>query len=154
MKKTGERPIARNKKAFFNYEILDKYEAGIELYGSEVKSVRGGAISLRESYAVVKDGEIWLQGAQISPYKYAAGAAGHDPLRPKKLLLHRREIDTIVGKVQAKGLTLVPTRVYISGSRVKVEVGLAVGKKKYDKKQDIIEKEMRRDVQRAMKIRI
>lgn len=146
-----KRDIARNRKAFFNFHILEKYEAGIALLGAEVKSVRGGGISLKEGFAVLKEGELWLVGVQISPYKNAAGHAAPDPLRTRKLLLHRRELDKIAGKVQAKGLTIVPLRVYMSNNRVKVEVGLARGKKKYDKKQDIIEKDLQREVDRAMK---
>ncbi|MFH1539085.1 MAG: SsrA-binding protein SmpB [bacterium] len=147
----GQRDIARNRKAYFNFHILEKYEAGIALLGAEVKSVRGGGISLKEGFAVMKEGELWLVGVQISPYKNAAGHAAPDPLRSRKLLLHRRELDKIAGKVQAKGLTIVPLRVYINNNRVKVEVGLARGKKKYDKKQDIIEKDLKREVDRAVK---
>lgn len=153
MVKSGRtRDIARNRKAFFNFHILEKYEAGIALHGPEVKSVRGGGISLKEGFAVMRDGELWLVGVQISPYKNAAGA-NPDPLRPRKLLLHRRELDQIAGKVQVKGLTIVPLRVYISNDRVKVEVGLARGKKKFDKKQDIIERDLKREVDRAVKER-
>ena len=143
--------IAKNKKAFFNYEILETYEAGIVLVGSEVKSIREGRISLKESYAEIKEGEIFLVSCHISPYE-ASNRFNHDPLRERKLLLHRREIKRLTGKIQERGLTLVPTKVLISDKgKVKVEIALAKGKRAYQKREAIRERDRDREMQAELK---
>jgi SsrA-binding protein len=145
--------IAVNKKAFFNYEIFESLEAGIALQGSEVKSIREGRISLKDSYAEIKNGEVLLVQCHISPYE-AANRFNHEPLRVRKLLLHRREIKRLTGKIKEKGFTLVPTKVHLNDKgRIKVEISLAKGKRLYEKK-DVIkerdrEREMRRELKRA-----
>jgi len=145
------RLVAKNKKATFNYEILETYEAGIALVGSEVKSIREGRISLKESYAEIKGGEVFLVNCHISPYE-ASNRFNHDPLREKKLLLHRREIKRLTGKTQEKGLTLVPTKVLISDKgRVKVEIALAKGKRAYQKREAIRERDRDREMQAELK---
>jgi len=145
------RIIAKNKKAFFNYEILEKYEAGISLLGSEVKSIREGRISLKESYAEIKRGEIFLINCHINPYE-AANRFNHDPLRERKLLLHRREIKRLTGKVKEKGLTLIPTKVFISNQgNVKVEISLGKGKKAYQKREAIRERDRDREMRAELK---
>lgn len=143
--------IAKNKKAFFNYEILETLEAGIALVGSEVKSVREGRISLKESYAEIKSGEIFLVSCHISPYE-ASNRFNHDPLRERKLLLHRREIKRLTGKIKERGLTLVPTKVLINDKgKVKVEIALAKGKRAYQKREAIRERDRDRDMQAELK---
>lgn len=143
--------VATNKKAFFNYEILETFEAGISLLGSEVKSIREGRISLKESYADVRDGEIFLLNCHISPYE-AANRFNHDPRRERKLLLHRREIKRLTGKIIEKGLTLVPTKVLINArGKVKVELSLAKGKRLYQKKEAIKERDLEREVRAELK---
>jgi SsrA-binding protein len=143
--------IAKNKKAYFNYEILETYEAGIALVGSEVKSIREGRISLKESYAEIKEGEVFLVNCHISPYE-ASNRFNHDPLREKKLLLHRREIKRLTGKTQERGLTLVPTKVLISEKgKVKVEIALAKGKRAYQKREAIRERDRDREMQAELK---
>lgn len=145
-----ERSIATNRRARHEYFIEDTYEAGIAFTGSEIKSVRAGRISLQEGYAKVENGEVWLCGVHIAPYKQAT-IEQHDPLRKRKLLLHRGEISRLTGKLHEKGLTLVPLRVYIKGNHAKVELGLARGKKLYDKREDIAEREAKRQIERALK---
>jgi SsrA-binding protein len=143
--------ISTNKKAYFNYEILETYEAGISLMGSEVKSIREGRISLKESYAEIKDGEVFLVNCHISPYE-PANRFNHDPTRERKLLLHRREIKRLIGKVLEKGLTLVPTKVLINDKgKVKVEVSLAKGKRAYQKREVIKERDREREMRAEMK---
>ncbi len=145
------RIIAKNKKAFFNYEILEKHETGISLLGSEVKSIREGRISLKESYAEIKRGEIFLINCHINPYE-AANRFNHDPLRERKLLLHRREIKRLTGKVKEKGLTLIPTKVFISNQgNVKVEISLGKGKKAYQKREAIRERDRDREMRAELK---
>lgn len=139
-----------NRQARFNYEILDTFEAGIALTGAEVKSVRAGQVSLKESFARIKDQEAWLLNTHIAPYSSGV-PAGYEPTRARKLLLHKKEIKHLVGKLQEKGLSLVPLRMYIKKNRVKIELGLGKGKKKYDKRQSIKDKELRRLEQRKMK---
>lgn len=151
----GKKPqikiIAKNKKAFFNYELLEKFEAGISLLGSEVKSIREGRISLKESYAEVKDGEVFLLHCHISPYE-AANRFNHDPRRERKLLLHSREIKRLAGKIKEKGLTLVPIKVLINAKgKVKVEISLAKGKRAYQKKEVIKERDIQREVRAELK---
>jgi SsrA-binding protein len=143
--------IAKNKKATFNYEILETYEAGIALVGSEVKSIRQGRISLKESYAEIKRGEVFLVNCHISPYE-ASNRFNHDPLRERKLLLHRREIKRLTGKTQERGLTLVPTKVLISDQgKVKIEIALAKGKRAYQKREAIRERDRDREMQAELK---
>jgi SsrA-binding protein len=145
------RTISVNKPAHFHYDILETFEAGVALVGSEVKSVKEGRISLKESFAEVRNGEVFLVGAHISPYE-AANRFNHDPLRPKKLLLHRREIKRLTGKIQEKGLTLVPLKVVANEKgRIKVELGLAKGKKAYEKKDAIKERDLNRELRGILK---
>jgi SsrA-binding protein len=146
--------VASNRTAFYNYEILESLEAGIELLGSEVKSVRDGSVSLKESYAEIRNGEVFLVHANISPYE-PANRFNHEPLRDRKLLLHRREIKRLIGKIREKGWTLVPTRVVLNDKgKVKVEIALAKGKRAYDKKRVIKEREVEREVRAELKRRL
>jgi len=144
--------IANNKKAFHDYFIEDTYEAGISLHGTEVKSLRMGKCSIKESFVRVDRGEVFIYGMHISPYE-KGNIFNKDPLRVKKLLLHRFEINKLTGKMKEKGFTLVPLKVYFKGSLVKVEIGLARGKKLYDKRQDIAKKDQRREAEKEFKIR-
>ncbi|MBM4265324.1 MAG: SsrA-binding protein SmpB [Deltaproteobacteria bacterium] len=149
----GEKLIAQNRKARHEYFIDERFEAGIVLTGPEVKSLRDGQVNLRDSYArVTKDGEMVLVGVHISPYGHAAREE-LDPDRARKLLLHRREIDRLAGKVRERGFTLIPTRLYWKGGRAKVEIGLARGKEHRDKREDLRKAEQRREIDRAMKSR-
>jgi SsrA-binding protein len=148
-RKAAPGDVATNRQASFRYHLLERLEAGIVLQGSEVKSLREGAVQLKDAYAEVRDGEVWLRNMHIAPYKPAAGE-NHDPDRPRKLLLHRREIERLVGKTAERGLTLVPTRVYFSGPRAKVELALARGKEMHDKRRAIKERETRREIERAL----
>ena len=142
--------IANNKKAYHDYFIEEQYEAGIELFGTEVKSLRMGKCSIKESFIRIEHEEVFVYGMHISPYE-KGNIFNRDPLRVKKLLLHKSEIRKIVGKIAQKGYTLVPLRVYFKGSLVKVEIGLAKGKKLYDKRQDVAKKDMRREAERSFK---
>ena len=151
-KTTGIKLIANNKKAFHDYFIEDTYEAGISLAGTEVKSLRMGKCSIKESLTRVERGEVYIYGMHISPYE-KGNIFNKDPLRVRKLLLHRYEINKIEGKLQEKGLTLVPLKVYFKGSLVKVEIGVARGKKLYDKRQDIAKKDQRREAEREFKVK-
>ena len=144
--------IANNKKAYHDYFIEDKYEAGISLAGTEVKSLRQGKCSIKESFIRIEKGEVFIYGMHISPYE-KGNIFNKDPLRVKKLLLHKYEINKMAGKIAEKGYTLVPLQVYFRGSLVKVELGLAKGKKLYDKRQDIAKKDMRREVERDFKVK-
>jgi SsrA-binding protein len=144
--------VATNRKAFHNYHIGDNIEAGIALTGSEIKSVRSGRVSLGDAYVRPERGELWLLNAHIARYE-ASSYLSHEPTRPRKLLLHRKEIDNLTSKVSEKGLTLVPTRVYIKDSIAKVEVALAKGKKLYDKRESISRREVERELARATKNR-
>lgn len=149
---SGEKLVASNRKAFHDYFILDRLEAGIVLLGTEVKSIREGRINLKDSYAGVKDGEAFLMNCHISPYSHG-NRENHDPTRTRKLLLHCKEIRKLIGKTQEKGLTLVPLRVYLTRGRVKVELGVARGKKEYDKRETERRKEVDRETRAAMKTR-
>ncbi len=149
VKKPTTRNIATNKRARFDYEILESVEAGLSLMGSEVKSLRAGKASIADSYAHVRDGEAWLVGAYIAPYSFSRGG-GHDPERTRKLLLHRGEIDRLAGKLAEMGLTLIPMRVYFDRGKAKIELGLARGKRTYDKRRSIREREEKRDMERAL----
>ncbi|SFA68828.1 SsrA-binding protein [Acetitomaculum ruminis DSM 5522] len=151
-KKDSNKLIANNKKAFHDYFIEDKYEAGIELHGTEVKSMRMGKCSIKESFIRIEDGEVIIYGMHVSPYE-KGNIFNKDPLRAKKLLLHKKEILKIEGKIKEAGYTLVPLSVYFKGSLVKVSIGIAKGKKLYDKRQDIAKKDQRREAQRDFKIR-
>jgi SsrA-binding protein len=148
-RKAAPGDVATNRQASFRYHLLERFECGIVLTGSEVKSLREGAVQLKDAYAEVRDGEVWLRNMHISPYKPAA-RDNHEPDRPRKLLLHRREIERLIGKTAERGLTLVPTRVYFSGPRAKVELALARGKEMHDKRRSIKERETRREIDRAM----
>jgi SsrA-binding protein len=146
----GEKLICQNKKAWHNYSIEDRYQAGIALLGTEVKSLREGRANLGDSYGKIKDGEVFLVDAHISPYNFG-NRFNHDPLRTRKLLLHKREIRRLIGKVQEKGFTLSPLRLYFSNGRAKVELGLAKGKKLFDKRETLKRKTMERDMERGRK---
>jgi SsrA-binding protein len=143
--------VAVNRKAYHDYHIEENYEAGIVLTGSEIKSVRAGRVNLRGSYARVINDEIFLYDAHISPYDQAYDQ--HDPMRPRKLLLHRREISRLMGLIQQKGLTLVPLRIYFKQRLAKVDLAVARGKKLYDKREDIAKRDAQREIERAMKAR-
>jgi SsrA-binding protein len=142
--------IATNKKAHFDYEIIESFEAGIELTGPEVKSIRDGHISLKESFATIKDNQLWLNGAHVSPYKPAAGN-NEEPTRPRRLLLKRSQINELIGKIQISGHTVVPVKVYFSHGLIKVEVALAKGKKLHDKRSVIKNREIDIEVRRELK---
>ena len=147
-RKAAAGDVATNRQAAFRFNLLERLEAGIVLQGSEVKSLRNGSVQLKDAYAEVQDGEVWLRNMHIAPYDPAR--ENHDPERPRKLLLHRREIERLVGQTAEKGQTLVPTRVYFSGSRAKVELALAKGKDMYDKRRAIKERDTKREIDRAL----
>ena len=147
---TGTRLIAENRRARHDYHLLERFEAGIALTGTEVKSLRAGQVTLQRAFADLREGELYLLGAHIS--EYAQGnLQNHDPDRERKLLLHRRELDSLLGKVRERGLTLVPTRMYFKNGRVKVEIALAKGKEARDKRRDIADCDARRQIERALK---
>jgi SsrA-binding protein len=148
----GEKLIAENRKARHEYHLLERVEAGLVLTGSEVKSLRAGQAQLQRAFADIRDGELWLVGAHIAPYEQAA-IESHDPDRDRKLLLHRREIDSLKGKVQERGFTLVPTRLYFKDGRAKVELALAKGKDVRDRRREISKRESDRQIERALKQR-
>ena len=152
MGKESFKLVANNKKAYHDYFIDDKIEAGIELFGTEVKSIRMGKCSVKESFIKIEKGEMFIYGMHISPYE-KGNIFNKDPLRVRKLLLHKKEIDKIFGKMKEKGITVVPLQVYFSGSLVKIEIGLAKGKKLYDKRDDIAKKDQKREAQREFKVR-
>jgi SsrA-binding protein len=151
-RKAAPGDVATNRRASFRFSLLERFECGIVLTGTEVKSLREGKAQLKDSYAVVRDGEVWLIGVYIPPYG-PASRENHDPERPRKLLLHRSEIDRLIGRTRERGLTLVPTRIYFSGprSRAKVEIALARGKDVYDKRDAIRKRDVARDVQRELR---
>lgn len=149
---TRFKDVAVNRRAFHDYEILDKYEAGIALTGSEIKSVRDGKVSLQEAYARPEKGEIWLQGAHIAEYKSAAHF-GHEPRRSRRLLLHKKQIQEIEDEVGQKGLTLIPLRMYLKDGKAKVELGVARGRREFDKRQAIAKRDADREIQRALRQR-
>ena len=152
MGKDSVKQVASNRKAYHDYFIEDKYEAGIELAGTEVKSIRQGAVNLKDSFAIVKDGEMMLHGMHVSPYE-KGNIFNKDPLRPRKLLLHKREILKLHAKVKQDGYSLVPLSVYFRGPRVKIELGVAKGKKLYDKRDAAAQKDAKREMDRAKKDR-
>jgi SsrA-binding protein len=148
----SHKTVVSNRRALHDYEILERFEAGIVLTGSEVKSLRGGRGSLSEAYGRVQGGEVWLEGMHIPPYEQGE-KRGYDPIRRRKLLLHRNEIERLIGKTQERGLTLVPLRVYISHGLAKVEVGLGRGKRQFEKRQATLEREHRREMDQAARRR-
>ena len=151
-RKTAPGDVATNRQASFRYNLIERFECGVVLTGTEVKSLRDGKAQLKDSYATIRDGEVWLIGLYIPPYG-PASRENHEPERPRKLLLHRDEIERLVGRTQERGWTLVPTRIYFSGprSRAKIEIALARGKDLYDKRDTIRKREMARDVQRELR---
>jgi len=151
-RKTGEKLIAENRRARHEYHLLERVETGIVLTGTEVKSLREGRATLAQAYADVRDGELWLVGLHIAPYDRGTSGA-HDPDRPRKLLAHRGEIDSLYGMVREKGLTLVPTRLYFKDGRVKAELAVARGKELRDKRRDLAKREADRQIERALKSR-
>ena len=153
MAKTNGKMIANNKKAYHDYFIRDTIEAGIALHGTEVKSLRMGKCSIKESFIRIENGEMFIYGMHISPYE-KGNIFNKDPLRVRKLLLHKSEINKMLGKQKEKGIAIVPLKVYFKGSLVKVEIGLAKGKKLYDKREDIAKKDMKREAERDMKVRM
>lgn len=152
MKKTGIKLIANNKKAYHEYFILETFEAGVALHGTEVKSLRMGKGSIKESFIRIERGEVFVYGMHISPYE-KGNIFNKDPLRPKKLLLHKSEINKLQGKINEQGVTIVPLKIYFKDALVKVEIGLAKGKKLYDKRESIAKKDQQREAQRDFKIR-
>jgi len=142
--------VATNRKAYHDYEVIDTYEVGLVLTGTEIKSVRAGRVNLRDSYATVRQGEVWLINTHIAPYSHGQ-RQNHEPRRDRKLLLHRLEINRIIGKVQEKGWTMVPLRMYLKDSRAKVELAMVRGKRQYDKRAAIARRDLDREVQRAVK---
>lgn len=152
MAKEQGKLIANNKKAYHDFFILDTYEAGIALHGTEVKSLRMGKCSIKESFIRIENGEVFIYGMHVSPYE-KGNIFNKDPLRVKKLLLHKAEINKLLGKIKEKGMAVVPLKVYLKGSLVKVEIGLAKGKKLYDKRDDIAKKDQKREAERDFKVR-
>src|SRR3712207_5789517 len=154
-KKSGKRKVnpgdvASNRQASYRFELLDRMEAGMVLQGTEVKALRDGGAQMKDSYATIRDGEVWLHNLHIPPYKPAA-RDNHPPERDRKLLLHRREIERVVGRMNEKGFTLVPTRIYFRDARAKVELALARGKDRFDKRESIRDREVKRDLDRALR---
>lgn len=151
-RKAAAGDVATNRRARHRFELLETYECGIELLGTEVKALREGKAQLGDAYAVIERGEVWLRNAHIPPYPPAADQ-NHDPERPRKLLMHRYEIERLIGRIQRRGLTLIPTRIYFKGPRAKVELALARGKEHRDRRREISERDMRREVERELKQR-
>lgn len=147
----GYKVVSDNRQARYLYEILETYQAGIELQGTEVKSIRAGKVNLRDGYALVRNGEAWLINVHISPYQSAGQYFNHDPRRTRKLLLHKEEIRKLIGKVEQQGLTLVPLKMYLKRGWVKIDIALAKGKKLHDKREDIKRRDDKRTMERAMK---
>jgi SsrA-binding protein len=148
-RKIGAGDVASNRYATHRYELLERIECGVVLQGSEVKSLRASGAQLKDGYASIEGGELWLHSVYIPPYRPAA-RENHDPERPRKLLVHRRELDRLTGRIKERGLTLVPTRIYFSGSHAKVEIALARGKTLYDKREALRKREQQREIQRAL----
>ena len=148
--RAGQKTVVSNRRALHEYEVLERFETGIVLTGAEVKSLRGGHGSLAEAFARVRGGEVWLEGFHIPPYENAMDKARWDPVRARKLLLHRREIERLIGTTAEKGLALVPLRVYFAHGMAKVELGLARGKRQYEKRQAIAEREHKREMEREL----
>ncbi|MGI6119664.1 MAG: SsrA-binding protein SmpB [Desulfosporosinus sp.] len=152
MSSEGIKIVAENRKAFHDYFVEDRVEAGIILTGTEIKSIREGRVNLKDSYARLDNGEIWVHQMHISPYEQG-NRYNHDPLRPRKLLLHRSEINKLGGKIQQQGLTLIPIKIYLKKGLAKVELAVCQGKKNYDKRQALAEREGKRDIERALRER-
>lgn len=152
-KQKGKKEITGNRKAFHEYFVLDRYEAGLELFGTEVKSIRAGQVNLKDAYCVVKDGELWVRGMHISPYE-KGNIFNKDPVRPRKLLMHKREINKLNAEMMQQGIALIPLSLYFSDGRVKLELGVCKGKKLYDKRSSDAERESKRDIERSLKERI
>jgi len=152
-KGTGTKQVAFNKKAYHDYYILEKYEAGVELFGTEVKSIRQGNINLKEAFCMIKDGELFVRQMHISPYE-KGNIHNRDPVRPKRLLMHKIEINRLNARIMQDGLTLIPLSVYFKNSRIKLEIGLARGKKQHDKRDAAAEKSSDRDIERKLKERL
>lgn len=150
-KRSGEKTIAVNRRARHYYDILDTVEAGMVLTGSEIKSIRAGKVNLRGGYARIRNGEVWLMDVHIAPYEQAGVHFGHDPIRPRKLLLHGRQIDRLSSRVQTRGLTLIPLRLYLKGRWAKVELGLCRGRKVHDRREAIARRDARREMEREWK---
>ena len=148
-RKAAPGDVATNRQASYKYNLLEKWECGMQLTGSEVKSIRDGKVQLKDGYASLRDGEVWLHNVHIAPYM-PASRENHEPERPRKLLMHRREIERLTGSTHEKGLTLVPTRLYFKGPNAKVEIALARGKDVGDKRRDLKEREQRREIERAL----
>lgn len=148
----GVKIIAKNPKAYHDYFVEEKYEAGIELAGTEVKSIRAGTTHLKEAWCQIQNGELWIKQMHVSPYEHG-NIFNRDPVRPRRLLMHRREIMSLFGKVKQDGYALVPLAVYLKNARVKVEIGLCKGKKLYDKREDAAKRDAKRQIERAMKER-
>jgi SsrA-binding protein len=146
----GTKPVASNRRARHDYDILDTIEAGIVLQGSEVKSLRLAQVQLADAYARIRDGQVWMDGVHIAPYAFASGVGAHDPDRSRKLLMHRNEIDRLSDRMDRERLTLVPLAIYFSNGRAKVELGLAKGRTKGDKRQAIAERDSKREIERAL----
>lgn len=149
-RKVASGDVASNRYASYRFELLERYECGLALVGTEVKALRNGGAQLKDGYALLRDDELWLHNVHIAPYAPAADA-NHEPERDRKLLVHRRQIDKLTGQIKEKGLTLVPTRIYFSGGRAKVEIALAKGKDRFDKREAIKGREMKRDMDRALR---
>lgn len=152
MKQEAMKLVANNKKAYHDYFIDEKYEAGLVLHGTEVKSLRLGKCSVKEAFVRIENSEVWIYGMHISPYE-KGNIFNRDPLRPKKLLMHKDEIRKLTGKISEKGFTIVPLQVYFKDGRAKIEIGLASGKKLYDKRQDIAKKDQRREAEKEFKVK-
>jgi SsrA-binding protein len=152
-RKPASGDVATNRRARHRFELLDRFECGIELLGTEVKSLREGKAQLGDAYAVLERGEVWLRNAHIPPYAPAAGQ-NHDPERPRKLLLHRHEIERLVGRIQRRGLTLIPTRIFFKGPLAKVELALARGKEQRDRRREIRDRDLQREVERELSGRV
>ena len=152
MEAKGIKVMARNREAYHEYFAIEEFEAGISLAGTEVKSIRQGTLSLKDSWCNVKDGELWIRQMHISPYE-KGNIFNRDPLRPKKLLMHKREINYLFGKVKQDGFAIIPLQVYLKNSRVKVKIALCKGKKLYDKRDDMAKRDAKRQIERAMKER-
>ena len=152
MKQEAMKLVANNKKAYHDYFIDEKYEAGLVLHGTEVKSLRVGKCSVKEAFVRIENSEVWIYGMHISPYE-KGNIFNRDPLRPKKLLMHKDEIRKLTGKISEKGFTIVPLQVYFKDGRAKIEIGLARGKKLYDKRQDIAKKDQRREAEKEFKVK-
>lgn len=145
--------VTRNRKARRDYDVRDRYDAGLVLMGSEIKSIRNGSINIGDGYVQAKDGELWLVNIHIAPYKDARRFGHSDPRRPRKLLLHRREINRIISKLREGGMTAIPLQIYLERGRAKVEIGVARGKKRYDKRADLAKRDANRQIERALKDR-